>query len=254
MKHVHRFFAVVMILTLLIIGKGVTAFADSTLILPADLKIIEARAFYGDTSIDQVVLQDGVEEIKSLAFANSSLRSINLPNTLTYIADNAFQGSAHVNMTAQRGTYSYDWAVDHGYIDESLPSVQCLTEGVVFNALTQAQIDAADSERNILRQKGPADYFGIKEIKCEEVSRLDAIDADIGPDANIEDNKVEIAILTGLPFAAGDALIVLLAVNGEGGGITWTYFNGVAGDNGEIVVMVDVDVLDNASLFACGLA
>ena len=48
--------------------------AEDTLQLPKDLKIIKANTFYGSTSIDKVLVPEGVTEIQSKAFANSTLK------------------------------------------------------------------------------------------------------------------------------------------------------------------------------------
>lgn len=44
----------------------------ATLRLPNGLKEIEEQAFYGDTSIDEVILSEGIITIGNQAFANSS--------------------------------------------------------------------------------------------------------------------------------------------------------------------------------------
>ena len=80
--------------------------------------VIAARAYYGDTSLSTVVLEDGVTSIGAKAFAESSVTDIYLPDTLTYIADNAFSGTSLEYVHAEKGTYAYEWMRDHGYIAE----------------------------------------------------------------------------------------------------------------------------------------
>ena len=92
------------------------AASAATLKLPAALKTIETETFYGDTSLDAVQLPEGITSIESRAFANSSVNEINLPASLIYIADNAFSGSSLAAVHAERGTYAYEWAVQHGYL------------------------------------------------------------------------------------------------------------------------------------------
>ena len=58
--------------------------------LPTQLQIIEEEAFYGNTSLDRVILPDGLEEIHRKAFANSSCRDVYFPSSISYIAPNAF--------------------------------------------------------------------------------------------------------------------------------------------------------------------
>lgn len=54
------------------------ALASDVLRLPDATRIIGEEAFMGDTSLDQVVLPEGVTEIQARAFAGSSLQSITL--------------------------------------------------------------------------------------------------------------------------------------------------------------------------------
>lgn len=260
MKHVHRFIAALIVLTMLITGGGVTVYADSTMKLPDDLKIIDVRAFYGDTSIDHVVLPAGVTEIRALAFANSSLKSINLPDSLTFIAYDAFQGSTlkNVYVTDDKDIYAHQWAATLGYItddpgnnedDDVLLPVQCTAEGVEFKELTQAQIDAVTGEYERLVNVGPAEYFG---ADVTNVFRLGAFDADVDYSFGFDENRVEIYISTSVNLDAGDNWLVLLGVNDETGVITWTVYEGVVMDSSEIVTTVDVYILDGASFIAVG--
>ena len=69
-----------------------SACAD-TLTFSTQLKTIEAQAFMGDTSIEDVVLPEGVLRIESKAFSNSSIASVYLPDSLTYIAPDAFENT-----------------------------------------------------------------------------------------------------------------------------------------------------------------
>ena len=90
-----------------------------TLVLPGNTKVIEEEAFLGDTSLAEVVLPEGIEEIGSRAFAESSLVSIRLPESLVQIADDALEKG--VQVAAEAGTYAYAWAVRNGFLrpDES---------------------------------------------------------------------------------------------------------------------------------------
>ena len=96
---------------------GNTFAADApSLVFPNKLIEIDDRAFYGTTSIDDVVLPEGIQRIGEEAFGYSSLASIYLPESITHIADNAFVGCSDIQMTASLGSYAYDWAIEHGFI------------------------------------------------------------------------------------------------------------------------------------------
>ena len=92
-----------------------SANANDTLKLPQNTKIIEREAFYGNQSINKVILSGNVSEIRNRAFANSSLSKINLPKSISYIAEDAFDGPDEVLMSAFANTYAYNWAVQHDY-------------------------------------------------------------------------------------------------------------------------------------------
>ena len=77
--------------------------------IPESVTVIEEEAFFGDTSMDEVVLPEGVEKICKRAFAESSVSSINLPDSLTEIADDAFDLDAEIEFTANEGSYAYEW-------------------------------------------------------------------------------------------------------------------------------------------------
>jgi Lysophospholipase len=113
MKIAKKIMAILLAFSLLS-SIGAEAWA-ATLTLPEAVKTIEEEAFAGDSSLDEVVLPDGVESIGSRAFANSSMKSINLPSSLTSIAEDAFE-NVKPRITAERGTYSWDWAHRHGLV------------------------------------------------------------------------------------------------------------------------------------------
>ena len=112
------------------------ALAD-TLALPSALKVIDAEAFYGDTSLDEVTLPDRIEEIRDRAFAGSSVRKINLPDSLRLIADDAFSGTSIEELMVEAGdTYAYRWAYDHDYA----PPVITAQPVSVFSGLDETAV------------------------------------------------------------------------------------------------------------------
>ena len=135
MKSTRRFFAIVLTLALLLTNSGMATLAEAVLTMPAALQIIDEEAFYGDTSISKVVLSNKTTEIRARAFANSTLSEINLPASITFIDESAFDGLEQINITATEGSYAYQWAVDHGYIKESaaleITNVNCSVDGEI---------------------------------------------------------------------------------------------------------------------------
>ena len=98
------------------------ALADGTLTLPAGLKTVDTEAFYGVKGFEKLVIPEGVTEIRSRAFANSSVKSISFPVTLTSIAEDAFDGCGMFNVSVTVGSYAYRWCLDHGYISKPDPT------------------------------------------------------------------------------------------------------------------------------------
>lgn len=89
--------------------------AAETVELPGSLKIIEDEAFLGDTSIEKVVVKEGVTSIGSRAFAGSGLEFIRLPDSLDAIADDAFDGCENLTVAASKNSHAYSWASGKGY-------------------------------------------------------------------------------------------------------------------------------------------
>ena len=120
MFKIKRIVSLLLVMAMLAACMGAGAEGQS-LKLPAALRVIGEEAFEGLSGAEKVELPEGVQEIGARAFANSGVREINLPGTLVTIAENAFDGTALVTVTAEEGTYAYDWAVAHGYIEPYVP-------------------------------------------------------------------------------------------------------------------------------------
>ena len=89
------------------------AFA-ATITLPAALKEIDEEAFYGDESLDEVVLPYGATTIGPLAFACSGLKQIIIPDTVTEIAADAFERTADVTILSSTDSYAKLYAERYG--------------------------------------------------------------------------------------------------------------------------------------------
>lgn len=136
MKRVFTLLIILVVLTLLPIAPTdmfSTAFADSpemlsvdsqdhTLRLPSSTRIIESEAFAGLKTARTIELPDGIQEIRSCAFANSSITTINLPSSLSFIADDAFKNCPLESVYAAEGSYAYNWALTKGYIIKTPPN------------------------------------------------------------------------------------------------------------------------------------
>ena len=135
MKQLRRLLALTLVACMLLSNGSMAALAETpteepaaelleesagVLVLPASLTEIEDEAFCGDTSLEEVVLPEGLRRIGARAFAGSSLSRINLPDSLEEIGEDAFGEPGRVLITADPGSYAYDWAVKYGYLGESV--------------------------------------------------------------------------------------------------------------------------------------
>lgn len=111
---------------------------DPMFILPAQLQYISEEAFYGNTSIKNLSLREGVTEIGSKAFADCTnienvvlpdsliriedaafagcamLKKINLPESINFIAEDAFDACTNLVATVDSGSYAEKWCRDAG--------------------------------------------------------------------------------------------------------------------------------------------
>ena len=89
-------------------------FPDRLLYTPAGLAEIGASAFEG-TTFTHLYLSSGVTTIGARAFAGCRrLERIEIPASVTSIADNAFLATSNVTIAAPEGSYAYNYASTHG--------------------------------------------------------------------------------------------------------------------------------------------
>ncbi len=99
----------------LALGLMMTAAARAdTLALPSGVTEVEAEAFYGDKSLDRVVLPEGTLYICEKAFAYSSVRSIVLPASLKEIASDAFEGVTSLTAYVTKGSAAESFCKSSG--------------------------------------------------------------------------------------------------------------------------------------------
>ena len=142
MSFVRRILAVIVLLTLCF---GLISARAEGFVFPGGLLEIEEEAFYGDESLHEVTLQEGVLRIGPRAFMNSGLQRIVLPDSLTFIAEDAFSGCDGLRAVASEGSYAYDYCVRVGLRLEEPPELihEALTDHVLWlneNSRTGAQI------------------------------------------------------------------------------------------------------------------
>ncbi len=110
-----------LLLLLLVSACASSGMASETLKMPESAVVIEDEAFSGTKTIGEVILPEGIRRICSRAFADSSLHAINLPGTIEFIADDAFDGCGKIEFSVQKGTYAYTWCAAKNLIHAQTP-------------------------------------------------------------------------------------------------------------------------------------
>ncbi len=87
--------------------------AEGVVKLPAKLVEIETEAFSGDSSLTVADVPYGTQSISSRAFAGSTLEKIYIPRTVTYIAEDAFDGT-DVLILSPESCYAHTYAEENG--------------------------------------------------------------------------------------------------------------------------------------------
>lgn len=89
--------------------------------LPASTFYVDDEAFVGNSTIQSVVAPDGLQVIGTRAFADcANLKCITLPDSVSYIAEDAFENTPDVVIFASVGSYAWQWAEEQG-IPHSTP-------------------------------------------------------------------------------------------------------------------------------------
>lgn len=83
--------------------------------LPASTFYVDDEAFVGNSTIQSVVAPDGLQVIGTRAFADcTNLKCITLPDSVSYIAEDAFENTPDVVIFANVGSYAWQWAEKQG--------------------------------------------------------------------------------------------------------------------------------------------
>ena len=114
-------------------ARGYEVDAIFCLELPKALKAVEEEAFYGDTTLDRVMLPEGLETIEARAFANSGLTEINLPGSIRHIDDTAFDDLGWISFSAEADSYAYEWIYNRRYIPVPVSDISLDTTEAVLD-------------------------------------------------------------------------------------------------------------------------
>ena len=103
------------LLILVFLASGICRAANWT--FPESLAVIEAEAFSGIPDMGDVCLPTSVRKIGSKVFAGSTLNILEFSAEIEDIDENALTDAVIGEVTAPLGSYAWEWAVEHGYIE-----------------------------------------------------------------------------------------------------------------------------------------
>ena len=83
--------------------------------IPGNVEIINNYLFIGCPSLEEIVLNEGVLDIREEAFAGcESLQKISIPNTVSSIDASAFNDVDTVSIVTTAGSYAETYANENG--------------------------------------------------------------------------------------------------------------------------------------------
>ena len=84
------------------------------LTLPGELMVIDKESFSGTDALETVIVQKNTKRIESQAFAGSSAKEIYLPESIEYIAEDAFIGCENLRLMVPKDSFAHRWAYETG--------------------------------------------------------------------------------------------------------------------------------------------
>lgn len=112
--------------------------------LPASTFYVDDEAFVGNSTIQSVVAPDGLQVIGTRAFADcANLKCITLPDSVSHIAEDAFENTPDVVIFASVGSYAWQWAEKQG-----IPHGTPYTEEISGRRLPQRAVCASFRGKN----------------------------------------------------------------------------------------------------------
>ena len=115
--------------------------------LPASLQIIDDSAFEG-TALVSVDIPESVTYIGENAFANiPSLLAVHIPDATQFIGKDAFTNSNKVTITASSNSYARTWAKDNGFRFQVLATFSASNGGGSYSFQSDPGFRSSQKER-----------------------------------------------------------------------------------------------------------
>ena len=161
-KRNSRVLPLVMFVVIMLLLSASAVLAD-TIQLPTELDEIGIEAFYSDSSLDKVILPEGIRIIGDRAFANSSANEIYLPDSIISIGQDAFVNCQALTCTGIAGSYAEEYCTTN-----HIPFMPIVTDPSCFEYETinglKARITAYTGDDQVVVIPDEIDDYRITEI------------------------------------------------------------------------------------------
>lgn len=166
--------------------------------LPKGLRLIDEGAFSGTAAFERVELPEGAERIASRAFAQSGVREVYIPASVTDIAEDAFEGCENLKVFTPKNSYAHEWLA---FSDLDYELIETET-AAVYAAAGVALREEADEAGALLRYAGASVTAGedctlVMRVLSEEEAVLHALSVPVA--APVQEVYLEAALDAALP-------------------------------------------------------
>ncbi|MBE5772511.1 MAG: hypothetical protein E7337_01085 [Clostridiales bacterium] len=167
---------------------------NSVVTLPAKLQRIEEEAFFQNTAMIHAVVPEGTVEIGPRAFAQSALKTIELPASIQTIADDAFDGVTDLTVIGIAGSYAETYCAEHAISFSAKPAEPLLESAHPYSSNTdQTWTWTGKEDTKMLRIT--FDEKTKVENKCDFIYLYDGSGEEIGKYTGTELQGMTIAVL-----------------------------------------------------------
>ncbi len=117
-------FSFALLFSLIVIIAAVGSAVADSVTLPSDLTIVEAEAFRGNVSLEQVVINNGCLTVEDYSFADcTELNSVRIPQSVISIGEHAFDNCQKLVARVFQDSYAHTFCIEKNIPFELINSI-----------------------------------------------------------------------------------------------------------------------------------